>query len=104
MERMEEEIPDSEYRAHQHFITNSEWDYEGVIAKVATDTSHLMKVNKEKSGQPTGLIIDESAPLKKGDKSIGVCPQYAGVVGKVENCQVGVYASLINDNRAPLYT
>ncbi|MCH2085523.1 MAG: IS701 family transposase [Saprospiraceae bacterium] len=102
MERMEEEIPDSEYRAHQHFITNSEWDYEGVIAKVATDTSHLMKVNKEKSGQPTGLIIDESAHLKKGDKSIGVCPQYAGVVGKVENCQVGVYASLINDNRTTL--
>jgi len=102
MERMEEEIPDSEYRAYQHFLTNSEWDYEGVIAKVATDTSQLMQANKEKSGQPTGLIIDESAHLKKGDKSIGVCPQYAGVVGKVENCQVGVYASLINDNRTTL--
>lgn len=102
MERMEEEIPDSEYRAYQHFLTHSAWDYEGVIAKVATDTSQLMKANKEKSGQPTGLIIDESAHLKKGDKSIGVCPQYAGVVGKVENCQVGVYASLVNDKRATL--
>jgi len=26
MERMEEEVEDSEYRAYQHFITNSHWD------------------------------------------------------------------------------
>jgi len=35
MERMEEEIPDSEYRAYQHFITNSNWNYRAVLSKVA---------------------------------------------------------------------
>lgn len=100
MERMREEIPESEYRAYQHFITNSEWDYKGVIAKVFKDTSDLMEEVKKKSEKPTGAIIDESAHLKKGNKSVGVSRQYAGVIGKVDNCQVGVYASLVNDRRA----
>ncbi|CAK0766019.1 hypothetical protein CCP4SC76_4470009 [Gammaproteobacteria bacterium] len=41
-----------------------------------------------------GYKIDESAHLKKGNNSVGVSRQYAGVAGKVDNCQVGVYASL----------
>lgn len=102
MERMEEEIPDSEYRMYQHFLTNSKWDYQGVILKVGRDASEVMESNKKMGGKPTGFIVDESAHLKKGDKSVGVAKQYAGVVGKVENCQVGVYASLVNGNRAAL--
>ena len=100
MERMEEEIPDSEYRAYQHFITGSKWDHQGVLSKVCKDTSQVLKANKTISGKPIGLIVDESAHLKKGIKSVAVSKQYAGVVGKVENCQVGVYASMVNDNRA----
>jgi SRSO17 transposase len=102
MERMEEEVPDSEYRMYQHFLTNSRWGHQGVILKVARDASEVMKSNKKMGGKPTGFIVDESAHLKKGDKSVAVAKQYAGVVGKVENCQVGVYASLVNDNRAAL--
>lgn len=102
MERMGEEIPESEYRAYQHFLSESNWKHQDVIAKVAVDASALMKAEKARGGKPTGLIIDESAHLKKGDKSVGVGKQYAGVVGKVENCQVGVYASLVNDTRAAL--
>jgi len=102
MERMEEEIPGSEYRIYQHFLTNSKWDHQGVILKVARDASEVIKSNKKITGKPTGFIVDESAHLKKGDKSVAVAKQYAGVVGKVENCQVGVYASLVNGNRAAL--
>jgi SRSO17 transposase len=100
MERMEEEIPDSEYRAYQHFLTHSKWDHKGILSKLARDTSEVMNANKVISKKPTGLIVDESAHLKKGVKSVAVSRQYAGVVGKVENCQVGVYASMVNDNRA----
>jgi SRSO17 transposase len=39
------------------------------------------------------LIFDESGFVKKGNDSIGVSRQYCGNVGKVENCQVGVYAA-----------
>lgn len=69
---------------------------------MSVDTSDLMKLNKERSQKPTGCIIDESSHLKKGEKSAGVSKQYAGTIGKVDNCQVGVYASLVNDIRAGL--
>ena len=65
-------------------------------------TSILMAEQKQHSGCPTGFIIDESAHLKKGECSVGVGKQYAGVVGKVENSQVGVYVILANDRYATL--
>jgi threonine/homoserine/homoserine lactone efflux protein len=40
------------------------------------------------------LVLDESAFGKKGDKSVGVARQYDGRRGKVDNCQVGVFAAL----------
>jgi len=70
MERMEEEVSDSEYRAYQQFISNSRWDYLGGNRKVAVDTSYLLAKHKIRSGFPTGLIIDESAHLKKGEHSV----------------------------------
>jgi len=102
MERMEEEVPESEYRAYQQFISNSRWDYLGVNRKVALDTSYLLAKHKRRSGCPTGFIIDESAHLKKGEHSVGVARQYAGIVAKITNCQVGVYSSLVNDRYATL--
>jgi SRSO17 transposase len=90
------------YRSYQHFITNSDWDYQGILTKVAKDTSQVLQDNKAISNQPIGLIIDESAHLKKGEKSVGVSRQYAEVAGKVENAQVGVYLSMVNDHRAAL--
>ena len=102
MERMEEEIEGSEYFAYQHFITNSTWDDVGLLKQLGKDVSEELKRHKQISGLPTGLLIDESAHLKKGDKSVGVARQYAGVVGKVDNCQVGVYCSLVNGERASL--
>src|SRR4051795_6958736 len=37
------------------------------------------------------LVVDESGFVKKGRHSAGVARQYCGTVGKVENCQVGVF-------------
>ena len=34
--------------------------------------------------------------------SVGVSRQYAGVAGKVDNCQVGVYSSLVNEKYATI--
>jgi len=96
MERMEEQIPNTEYRAYQHFISNSKWDYEGLQAQVAQDTSKLLNDQKKLNRLPVGYIVDESAHLKKGKKSVGVGRQYAGVIGKVDNSQVGVYVTLVN--------
>lgn len=102
MERMEEQDDSLPYHQYQHFLTNSPWSYEGLIEKVGKDASGTMVLEKEKTGQPTGLIIDESSHLKKGLHSVGVSRQYAGIIGKVDNCQVGVYASLCNAKRSTL--
>jgi SRSO17 transposase len=102
MERMEEEISGSEYHAYQNFITYSSWDDVGLLKQLGKDVSEVLKCEKLKTGLPTGLLIDESAHLKKGDHSVGVSRQYAGVVGKVDNCQVGVYCSLVNGERTTI--
>lgn len=102
MERMEEQVVNSEYRAYQHFISNSKWDYAGLQMQVAQDTSKLLNEQKELNGLPVGYVVDESSHLKKGKKSVGVGRQYAGVIGKVDNSQVGVYASLVNHTSASI--
>lgn len=102
MERMEEEIDQSEYRAYQQFITNSNWDNLGLRKALSIDSSKLLAAQKKETGKPTGYIIDESAHIKKGKKSVGVARQYAGVIGKIDNCQVGVYCSLVNGSDATI--
>lgn len=102
MERMEEEVESSEYRAYQQFISNSNWDCEGLQESLAVEASVLLSGQKRKNGLPKGYLIDESSHLKKGKLSVGVSRQYAGVAGKVDNCQVGVYASLVNDTSATI--
>src|SRR5262249_47518112 len=48
-------------------------------------------------GQPDGvLVFDPSAFPKKGTQSVGVARQWCGRLGKVENCQVGVYMAYVS--------
>ena len=102
MERMVEEVEGSNYKAYHHFISNSKWDHQELISRIALDASNVLESNKKVSKVATGYIIDESAHLKKGKESIGVANQYAGVAGKIDNCQVAVYSSLVNDTRATI--
>jgi len=89
IERMVEEVSESEYESLQHFISNSPWDSKGLMVELAKNVFRKL--------QPVGKIgctVDEKAHLKKGTKSVGVARQYAGTSGKVDNCQVAVYLSL----------
>ena len=48
----------------------------------------------EALGDPDGvLVVDETGFLKKGTHSVGVARQYSGTAGRIENCQIGVFAS-----------
>ena len=102
MERMVEQVPEQAYHQYHNFLSKSKWDYKEVNNRTAMEVSALMENSKAKSGKPTGLIVDESSHLKKGNKSVGVSRQYAGVSGKVDNCQVAVYCSLCNEENAAL--
>ena len=42
------------------------------------------------------LVFDPSAFAKKGTRSAGVARQWCGRIGKVENCQVGIYMAYVS--------
>jgi hypothetical protein len=69
----------------QRLLYAAVWDADAV-------RDELQRFVAEVFGQPDGiLVVDESGVVKKGRKSVGVKKQYCGAVGKVEQCQVGVY-------------
>ena len=90
-----ERVTDSEYHQIQHFISESPWDWRESFDSVANGISRAMV---ETGTGKIGLLIDESSHLKKGNKSVGVCRQYSGTIGKVDNCQVAVYGGLSTQN------
>lgn len=96
MERMEEYVAECTYENLQHFLSESPWDQRAFINHVAQE------VNTHLGGPESVLAIDESAFEKKGDKSVGVGKQYNGRLGKVDNCQVGVFGALTNGQHAGL--
>ena len=78
----------------QHFISNSPWRHEPVLEQIGRDADRLL------GGKPTSaLIIDESSFVKQGDRSVGVARQWCGRLGKVDNCQVAVFAVLTDGAR-----
>ncbi len=84
-------IKDGNVRAMQRFVSDAPWDDENMIAK------YRNLVNDD-FGSPDGAIIfDESGFIKKGRDSIGVARQYCGTIGKVDNCQVGVFAAYVSE-------
>ena len=95
VEEVELDDEGDRYQQVQQFITDSPWDALEVMAKVAGDTSAPYASQSTYQEQDIGDILDESAHLKKGTQSVGVARQDAWVIGKVDNCQGGVYASLV---------
>jgi SRSO17 transposase len=79
-------VEGAEVRSMQRFVSDVVWDEDGIQSKYRSMVAADM-------GSPTGvLIFDETGFPKKGEDSAGVGRQYCGVSGKVDNCQVGVFA------------
>jgi SRSO17 transposase len=74
-------------RSMQRFVSDVLWDEEKII-------NRYRSILNEDMGDPNRVVIfDETGCVKKGNDSAGVARQYCGSVGKVENCQVGVFAA-----------
>jgi SRSO17 transposase len=69
----------------QSFVGCAPWDDEAVMAEIRHD------VKREWADANASLILDSSGFPKKGVESCGVQRQWCGRLGKVENCQVGVF-------------
>jgi SRSO17 transposase len=76
-----------DHQAMQHMLTEGVADWAGFGEQVASETDALL------GGSDAVLILDESGFAKKGEASAGVARQWNGRLGKVDNCQVGVFAT-----------
>jgi len=84
-------IKDGNVRAMQRFVSDAQWDDKEIGIK------YRSFVNDDLGSANGALIFDESGFIKKGDDSIGVARQYCGTIGKVDNCQVGVFAAYVSE-------
>lgn len=88
---------DNNYQSQHHFLSDSPWSAQAVMQAISVNTNALLGDWTEQS-----LSIDESSNRKAGKHSVGVSSQYNGNLGKIENSQTGVYASLSRGNRVGL--
>jgi SRSO17 transposase len=97
MVQFEKVVPESNHQSLQHFASNSPWGDEPVLDDVShTVTGHIG------DAQHGGFHIDESGFPKQGNDSVGVSRQYCGRLGKVDNCQVGVFLGYTSNNNRML--
>jgi SRSO17 transposase len=69
----------------QRLLSTAHWDADAVQGDLVT------YVLEQLADPGAVLVLDETGFVKKGTKSVGVAPQYCGTVGKIANCQIGVF-------------
>ena len=88
-ENLAETVPASP-RVLQRFLTEAKWDD-------ATVTQQLHLYLAPRLLHPDGVwVIDESGFPKQGKRSAGVARQYCGTLGKIANCQMGVFLAYVS--------
>lgn len=79
-------------RTMQDFLCGYKWDHSLMLEQ------HRVNVSNRLNGIGGAIALDPSDNPKKGKESVGVSRQYCGNLGKVDNCQSGVYASYISES------
>lgn len=83
-------LHDHERQGIQKFIGHVDWDHQPLLMTLAQQVAAEL-------GEADGVIVfDPSGFAKKGTASVGVQRQWCGRLGKVENCQVGVYMGYVS--------
>ena len=82
-------LHDRDRQGIQKFVGQSGWDHRPLLAELARQVGAEL-------GEPDAVLaFDPSAFPKRGDRSVGVARQWCGRLGKLENCQVGVYLAYV---------
>ncbi len=83
-------LHDRERQGLQTFLGQSPWDHRPLLTELTRQVGAEL-------GEADGvLVFDPSAFAKKGTESVGVQRQWCGRLGKVENCQVGIYLGYVS--------
>src|SRR5215213_6703079 len=72
-------------RSMQAFIGESPWPTAPLVYR------HQLLVAQTLGEEDAVILVDESGMPKQGQHSAAVAHQYCGALGKLTNCQVGVY-------------
>lgn len=83
-------LHDQERQGLQKFLGQAPWDERPLVTEL------VRQVGAELGEADAVLVFDPSAFPKKGTASVGVQRQWCGRLGKVENCQVGVYLGYVS--------
>ena len=98
MSRMSVEVVDADEQSLSHFISNSPWEDEPLIEAIGKRAEESLSQDVVSGA----LIVDESGIPKQGTESVGVARQYCGALGKVDNCQTGVFLAYSTPTEATL--
>ena len=84
-------------RRMQALLGEHAWDWQAALAALQRFIlGHL--------GDPEAvLVVDETAELKKGEMTVGVSRQHAGITGQVENCQTVVSMAYVTARAHALF-
>ena len=83
-------LHDRERQGLQKFIGQAEWEHRPLVTELAR------QIGAELGEADAVLVFDPSAFAKKGTESVGVQRQWCGRLGKVDNCQVGIYLGYVS--------
>ena len=74
----------------QKFIGQADWDHQSLLIELTRQVGTEL-------GQEDGvLVFDPSAFPKQGKESVGVQRQWCNRLGKIDNCQVGIYLGYVS--------
>jgi SRSO17 transposase len=84
-------------RRMQALLAEHAWDWKQALSALQRFILALL-------GDPGAvLVIDETAELKKGQMTVGVARQHAGITGQVENCQTVVNCAYVTNRAHALF-
>src|SRR6266404_7412424 len=83
-------LHDCERQGLQKFMGQAEWNQRPLVTELAR------QIGAELGEDDGVLVFDPSAFAKKGTESVGVQRQWCGRLGKIENCQVGIYLGYVS--------
>ena len=83
-------LHDRDRQGLQKFLGQADWDHHPLLTELAHQVGQGL-------GEPDAvLVFDPSAFPKCGTASVGVARQWCGRLGKIDNCQVGVYLGYVS--------
>jgi SRSO17 transposase len=97
VENIAEVVKGGVVRTLQKFITQGSWRDDDVLTELRT---HVVEVFGDENAV---MCVDETGFPKKGTKSVGVKRQYSGILGRVDNCQIGVFLNYVSQGDHMLF-